>query len=163
MFITNPPNGVLLGSCKLKTVDFNVYLNLLNVFPYSIKGDSGYVVEPWLFTPLNETTTEKDAYYNETLFKTWQIVENAIGLWKVVFRRFDLSGGTLMYKPEKVCKLIIACCILHNIRRYLRLPQDEEYNHPPINEDDQTPANMNEDAISIAGFRQLQEFINNVF
>lgn len=32
-----------------------------------------------------------------------------------------------MYSPKKVCMFVIACVMLHNIRRGLRLQEDEDY------------------------------------
>ena len=31
------------------------------------------------------------------------------------WRCLDASGGRLLYDPEKVCQIILACCVLHNI------------------------------------------------
>src|SRR4029434_8281897 len=50
----------------------------------------------------------------------------------------DASGGRLLYDSEKVCQIILACCVLHNIRLSngielgedkMRMDQDD---HPPF-------------------------------
>ncbi len=38
----------------------------------------------------------------------------------------DTSCGTLLYRPEKVSKIILACCILHNIAMEHGLPETED-------------------------------------
>lgn len=50
----------------------------------------------------------------------------------------DASGGRLLYDPEKVCQIILACCVLHNIclSHGIELEEDEmridQDDHPPI-------------------------------
>ncbi|KAK0140501.1 putative nuclease HARBI1 [Merluccius polli] len=43
------------------------------------------------------------------------IVERAIGQLKSRWRCLDRSGGMLLYHPEKVCRIVQACGVLHNI------------------------------------------------
>lgn len=38
----------------------------------------------------------------------------------------DKSGGTLMYGPEKCCKVVVACCMLHNICIAANIPLDND-------------------------------------
>jgi DDE superfamily endonuclease len=77
-------------------------------------GDSGYPLEPWLLTPLSTPTTPEEETYNAKHTKTRVVVERCFGLLKSRFRCLDKTGGTLLYTPEKTCRLIIACAVLHN-------------------------------------------------
>ena len=43
------------------------------------------------------------------------VVERTIGLLKGRWRCLDSTGGTLSYKPEKVCTIVRACAVLHNV------------------------------------------------
>jgi len=48
-----------------------------------------------------------------------------------------------MYKPKKVCKFVVATAVLHNIRRSLKLDEDEEFlaNDTNANYNDDAPVN----------------------
>jgi len=138
-FASNPPNGWLLG-------------------------DSGYGLEPWLITPLLDPTTQKEKNFNRSLKKTRFIVENAIGLWKSVFRCIDKTGGYLLYSPRKVCNIVLATAVLHNIRRNLKLPEDETFTaaEEDDSENDIDP-NLEENAITLEGHRVRNKIIQTHF
>jgi hypothetical protein len=87
-------------------------------------GDSGYPLEPWLLTPILRPNSNIELKYNKSHKKTRRIVENTIGLMKSVFRCIDNSGGILCYSPSKVCKIVVAVVVLHNMRRSLNLIED---------------------------------------
>ncbi|KAJ1088532.1 hypothetical protein NDU88_001689, partial [Pleurodeles waltl] len=44
------------------------------------------------------------------------------------FGCLHLTGGSLYYSPKKVCQIIIACCMLHNLalRRQVTFRQEDE-------------------------------------
>src|SRR4029434_5334961 len=54
------------------------------------------------------------------------------------WRCLDASGARLLYDPEKVCQIILAYCVLHNIclSHGIELGEDEmrmdQDDHPPI-------------------------------
>ncbi|KAJ1210955.1 hypothetical protein NDU88_006317 [Pleurodeles waltl] len=50
------------------------------------------------------------------------------GLLKARFRCLHVTGGSLYYSPKKVCQIIVACCMLHNLALRRRVPflQEEE-------------------------------------
>lgn len=87
-------------------------------------GDSGYPLEPWLLTPFSVVATPAERAYNDAHSKTRIIVERSFGSLKSRFRCLDKSGGILLYKPEKVAKIVVACVVLHNFctRRKIPLP-----------------------------------------
>jgi hypothetical protein len=37
----------------------------------------------------------------------------------------------MIYQPGKVCKIIVACAVLHNLRRKLKIREDEEFEVQP--------------------------------
>ncbi|KAK0146660.1 Protein kinase C alpha type [Merluccius polli] len=78
-------------------------------------GDSGYALRPWLLTPLANPLTVREQRYNNIHARTRSVVERAIGQLKSRWRCLDRSGGMLLYHPEKVCRIVQACGVLHNI------------------------------------------------
>lgn len=50
------------------------------------------------------------------------MVEHAIGLLKGRWRCLDRSGGTVLYSPTKVCRIMVVCAVLHNIVQRHNLP-----------------------------------------
>lgn len=52
--------------------------------------------------------------YNDA-HTTRSLIKHTNGLLKSTFRFLDKSSGGLKVKPTKACKVIIACCVLHNI------------------------------------------------
>ncbi|XP_046970605.1 putative nuclease HARBI1 [Vanessa cardui] len=78
-------------------------------------GDSGYPQRPYLMTPVsNALNGTPEAYYNHLHASARDTVERAIGVLKARFRCL-LGHRVLHYNPEKASKIIIACCVLHNI------------------------------------------------
>ncbi|KAK0148466.1 putative nuclease HARBI1 [Merluccius polli] len=53
------------------------------------------------------------------------IVERAIGQLKSRWRCLDRSRGMLLYYPEKVCRIMQACGVLHNIAHRHGVPLHE--------------------------------------
>ncbi|KAJ1137422.1 hypothetical protein NDU88_003825 [Pleurodeles waltl] len=41
---------------------------------------------------------------------------------KAWFRCIHMTGGSLFYSPRKVCQIIIACCMLHNLSLRRQVP-----------------------------------------
>ncbi|XP_075057893.1 transcription termination factor 4, mitochondrial isoform X1 [Mixophyes fleayi] len=78
-------------------------------------GDSGYGVKPWLLTPFDNPATKSEISYNLSHASTYSVVEQTIDVLKSRFRCLDNPNGVLLYNPEKVCKIIAVCCIIHNI------------------------------------------------
>ncbi|KAK0132138.1 putative nuclease HARBI1 [Merluccius polli] len=107
-------------------------------------GDRGYALAPWLMTPLTNPQTPREVSYNQMhartrstielvvdflvrlreLSRSFELVrsrtthhyiERTIGILKGRWMCLDTAGGKLLYKPEKVCRIIMACCVLHNI------------------------------------------------
>ena len=121
-------------------------------------GDSGYSLKKWLMTPIENPTTVGEKKYNKSLKKTRCLVERAIGVLKSRFRILDHSGGYLCYKPAKVAKIIITCCILHNICRRNGTPiiDESDCSAPPVIGDDLTTTSPS----SAAGKRQQDRLVH---
>ncbi|XP_048049018.1 nectin-3-like protein isoform X2 [Megalobrama amblycephala] len=82
---------------------------------YWQKGDSGYPLRRWLLTPFLNPQSSEETHYNGVHSHARTAVERAIGILKCRCRALDASDGRLLYHPSKVCKIIRACGVLHNI------------------------------------------------
>ncbi|KAJ1170905.1 hypothetical protein NDU88_002776 [Pleurodeles waltl] len=91
-------------------------------------GDSGYPNLSWLLSPVRNARTMAEECYNEAHGRTRRIIEQTFGLVKARFRCLHLTGGPLCYSPKKVCQIIMACCMLHNLalRRHVPFLQEKE-------------------------------------
>ena len=94
----NPPNGWLLG-------------------------DAGYPLKRWLMTPVTQITSQKDATYQARRTKCRATIERCNGLLK---SRFRCLLNVLEYAPEKCCRIIRACIVLHNFAIRYSVPFNEE-------------------------------------
>jgi hypothetical protein len=83
-------------------------------------GDSGYPCKPFLLTPYLRPTTRAEIKYNKAHKKTRNSIERCFGVLK---RRFHCLHGEIRMRPQRVCKIITACAILHNIAIDRREPE----------------------------------------
>ncbi|KAJ1180958.1 hypothetical protein NDU88_006169 [Pleurodeles waltl] len=91
-------------------------------------GDSGYPNLSWLLTPVRNAGQGQRTRYNEAHERTRRIIERTFGLLKARFQCLCLTGGSLYYSPKKVCQIIVACCMLHNLALRCQVPflQEDE-------------------------------------
>lgn len=89
-------------------------------------GDASYSIKPWLMTPVANLRTQAEQKYNEAHSSTWKVIKRTLGLLKTRFCCLDKSKGVLQYNPEMVCKIFVACCMLHNIAVHRRLINDQD-------------------------------------
>ncbi|KAF1376263.1 hypothetical protein PFLUV_G00209030 [Perca fluviatilis] len=94
-------------------------------------GDSGYPLRCWLLTPFSNPQSAEEMRYNEVHSHARSVVERAIGLLKCRWRALDASGGRLLYHPAKVCAMIRACGVLHNVALRTGIPLPPDLPPPP--------------------------------
>ncbi|KAJ1199090.1 hypothetical protein NDU88_002928 [Pleurodeles waltl] len=85
-------------------------------------GDFGYPNLSWLLTPVRNPRASAEEHYNEAHGQTRRIIERTFGLLKARFPCLHLTGGSLYYSPKRVCQIIVACCMLHNLALRHQVP-----------------------------------------
>ncbi|KAJ1199119.1 hypothetical protein NDU88_002957 [Pleurodeles waltl] len=85
-------------------------------------GDSDYPNLSWLLTPVRNPRTRAEECYNEAHGRTQRIIERTFCLLKSRFRCLHMTGRSLFYLPKKVCQVIVACCMLHNLALRRQVP-----------------------------------------
>ncbi|KAJ1149474.1 hypothetical protein NDU88_002282 [Pleurodeles waltl] len=76
----------------------------------------------WLLTPVRNPRTRAEERYSEAHGRTRRIIERTFGLLKARFWCLHLTGGSLSYSLKKVCQIIVACCMLHNLALRHQVP-----------------------------------------
>ena len=66
-------------------------------------------------TPFADPETPQEVRFNNIHAHTRAVIERTFGLLKGRWMCLDTAGGRLLYAPEKVCRIILACCVLHNL------------------------------------------------
>ena len=89
-----------------------------------ILGDSGYMLKSYLLTPYRQPASNAQENYNYSHKKTRVLIEQTFGRWK---RRIHCLHGEIRMAPDKVCTIIIACAVLHNMAIVWKLPMLEDY------------------------------------
>lgn len=126
-------------------------------------GDQAYALQTWLMPPLSQPRTQAAEAYNQAQALTRAVVERAIRLLKSRFRCLDRSSGALQYTPQRVARIGIACCVLHNFAleeghlfniddEEPLLPEERELQAPAFEEDDQ----VEDSALDVARAIQKQ-------
>ena len=79
----------------------------------------GYMIRPWLMTPVQRPTTRSQRRYNFAHSSTRTPAQRSIGMAK---QRWHCLRCGLRLQPQKACKVILVCFMLYNCTRYLKLP-----------------------------------------
>lgn len=82
--------------------------------PFFFLGDSGFPLCERIITPYTQRQgqpTDDERVFNYRLSRARRCVENAFG---ILSTRFSCLSRTMFCKPDRVQKIVSACCILHN-------------------------------------------------
>ncbi|XP_046551325.1 putative nuclease HARBI1 [Haliotis rubra] len=97
-----------------------------------ILGDNGYPCRPFLLTPYFNPHGQPEQRYNDSLCATRVTIERTFGRWK---RRFHVLNSEVRMEPSRVCCIVVACAVLHNIAIDMCEPDDDRANideQPPV-------------------------------
>ncbi|PIK50175.1 putative nuclease HARBI1 [Apostichopus japonicus] len=112
-------------------------------------GDSGYPLQPWLMTPIQNPTTLEETSFNNAQTRTRAKIEQVNGQLKNKFR--CLLGDGMQIEPQRACDIIVACCILFNISKDLKEPhldpQRDQQVQPDPDEAGAAPDNVHGAAV----------------
>lgn len=111
-------------------------------------GDSGYACSRFLITPYLHPANLSEEAFNTAHCRTRNAVERVFDWFK---RRFHVLHSEINMKPAKVCKIIGACAILHNIAISLKEEMDDE-DEEDVNAAVHLAYRGTEDGISIRNF-----------
>lgn len=92
---------------------FTIIILGANNQQFWLLGDSGYPLQPWLITPVENPGNLNEIKFNEQHVYVRGIIERTIGIWKQRFRCV-LGERKLHYQPTMCRKIILATAILHN-------------------------------------------------
>ncbi|KAL0147102.1 hypothetical protein M9458_057626, partial [Cirrhinus mrigala] len=84
--------------------------------------DYGYALKTWLLTPLTNPQTDRERRYNDAHSRTRSVVERMTGQLKCRCRCLDRTWGMLLYHPNKMCRIMLACGVLHNVTHRHGIP-----------------------------------------
>ncbi|XP_045456070.1 putative nuclease HARBI1 [Melitaea cinxia] len=106
-------------------------------------GDSGYRQRPWLMTPiLNAAPGSREEMYTTRHIQAKNCIERCFGLLKARWRCL-LKHRTLHYHPHVASKIVLACCVLHNIALQAHLPPPVDVvAEPHDGGDDEAPVGL---------------------
>ncbi|XP_069502578.1 putative nuclease HARBI1 [Ambystoma mexicanum] len=104
-------------------------------------GDRTYPLKLWIMTPILNAMTASEQKYNTAHIRIKNTIELTFDLLRSRFRCLHVSGGDLMYAPDKVCKIVVLYYMLHNLAIQHRLsePADgisEEEDTVPIHNEE---------------------------
>lgn len=99
-------------------------------------GDEGYPQLPYLMTPFgNKIKTKAQKNYERSQKSTRSSIERAFGNLKQRWRCLSKSGGVIQSDPIRCCKIIVACCVLHNMCIDLNVPLPTDIQDDELSED----------------------------
>lgn len=81
---------------------------------YHILGDAAYPCRQFLITPYKDHghLSDEQTTFNTRLSATRVLIENAFGVLKQRFRQLKEIE---FFSVERMCQLIMSCCVLHNL------------------------------------------------
>ncbi|WAR10693.1 HARB1-like protein [Mya arenaria] len=121
---------------------------------YHLLGDSGYAGRRWLLTPYLNPQPGSQTAYNRSNKITRAKVERGIGQLK---RRFGVLHGEIRVQPEKACRIVLTCAVLHNICKAQNIPM------PDVIDDGGNANNMDNNIAPQHGMQYRDYFANTYF
>uniref|UniRef100_A0A914VBA8 Putative nuclease HARBI1 n=1 Tax=Plectus sambesii TaxID=2011161 RepID=A0A914VBA8_9BILA len=83
-------------------------------------GDAGYDCKSYLLTPYDNARSRIEGRFNKRHARQRVLIEQAFGCLKSRFH--ILHGEIRLPSPTKVCAIVVACCVLHNMAIRRNLP-----------------------------------------
>lgn len=93
---------------------YSFHIIPFNICYLKFLGDSGYLLEPWLMTPLLQAQSNSELLYNRKHSQARSIIEQCNGLLKNRWRCL-LKHRMLHYHPEVASNIVVSCVVLHNM------------------------------------------------
>lgn len=115
-------DGGIFGKSALNTA---IVQNRLDLPENSvIRGDKAFPLKEYLMKPFLRRTNQsiKECVYNYRHCRARRIIENAFG---ILTNRFRIFSRAIDLEPNKVVKIMKACCALHN---WIRKTNKSNYN-----------------------------------
>lgn len=108
--------GEMFNNMKLKLPKpRKLYDDKPILFPYVFVGDEAYALHKNMMKPFAKASlTRERRIYNYRHSRARRIVECAFGMMAKKFRVFELA---MLVHPDVSKKVVLACCVLHNIIR----------------------------------------------
>ncbi|XP_034542105.1 uncharacterized protein LOC117814732 [Notolabrus celidotus] len=101
--------------------------NTETVMPYMLVADDAFPLRSHLQKPFSHRQLDHDQrIYNYRLSRARQVVENAFG---ILANRLRVFRTTISLDPDKVVKITLASCVIHN---FLRAHRSEPYVPPTL-------------------------------
>ncbi|XP_052818499.1 putative nuclease HARBI1 [Mya arenaria] len=86
-------------------------------------GDSGYPLRPFLMTPFMNADTPAKERYQLAHTRTRVCIERTFGRLK---RRSHVLHSEIRLSPDKACRIVTACAILHNVAVMFNMPEVDD-------------------------------------
>lgn len=112
-------------------------------------GDSGYACRPFLLTTYPNPQDDAQERFNRAHGQTRSQIERAFGRLK---RRSHVLHSEVHMKPFRVCRIVIACAVLHNICIALGEPEEAEEADVEDNQPQQVPYQGQQDGRAIRDY-----------
>lgn len=109
-------DGGVFSHCSLSNALEN------NILPegHLFVGDNAFPLKKYLMKPYGgNNLTHEQKIFNYRLSRARRIVENAFGILVARFRIFERP---IQFEPNKVEKIVKACCAIHNWARKSKIP-----------------------------------------
>ncbi|XP_041376853.1 protein ALP1-like [Gigantopelta aegis] len=80
---------------------------------YNLVADAAFAQKSWLVKPFSQRNlTKQMRIFNYRLSRARNPVENTFG---ILAQRFRCLLGTMLVRPDRAIKIVLACCRLHNL------------------------------------------------